>query len=36
MGAIAGLSLGEISGLEVLKYDGANSLYFGADLNGYF
>ena len=35
-GAIAGLSAGEISGMEVLLYDGANNLTFGTDSDGYF
>ena len=35
-GAVAGLSLGEISGMEVLLYDGTNNLTFGTDSDGYF
>ena len=35
-GAVAGLSAGEISGMQVLKYDGTNDLIFGTDNTGFF
>ena len=35
-GATAGLSTGEISGLNVKLYDGTNDLLFGTDQSGYF
>ncbi|NCD07683.1 MAG: hypothetical protein EOL97_16360, partial [Spirochaetia bacterium] len=35
-GATTAIPAGEISGIEVLKYDGTNSLVFGTDSDGYF
>src|SRR6056297_3589802 len=35
-GATTAISAGDVSGLEVNKYDGTNNLLFGTDLDGYF
>src|SRR6056297_462010 len=35
-GATTAISVGDVSGLEVNKYDGTNNLLFGTDLDGYF